>query len=117
MSTRAKGAAPPTVQVRFGQRIRELRATRGLSQAALAEEAGLSYKFVGEIERGVGNPTLKTIACLATALECDLTDLLARDVISASPSVTPADAARLDRAVRILQSVLAPRTRRRRGRT
>lgn len=116
MTKRPGGADPPTVQVRFGERIRELRGMRRLSQAALARTAGLSYKFVGEIERGIGNPTLKTIASLATALECDLADLLAPDASASVPAVAPGDAARLEHAVRILQSVLSPRPGRRRGR-
>lgn len=116
MTTRPRGVEPQTVQVRFGQRIRELRRMRRMSQAALAEASGLSYKFVGEIERGVGNPTLKTMASLAAAFECDLTELLSRDAAAAAPAVAPADAARLERAVRILQTVLTPRVRRRRSR-
>lgn len=117
MTTRSRGVQLPTVQVRFGQRIRELRGMQRLSQAALAEQAGLSYKFVGEIERGIGNPTLKTIASLASALQCDLGDLLVRDGTSSGTAVPAPDAARLERAVRILQSVLTPRSRRRRGRS
>jgi len=46
-----------------------------MSQERLAARAGLSYKFVGEVERGSGNPTVDTLAALAGALETDIADL------------------------------------------
>lgn len=52
----------------FGQRVRLLRKTQNLTQEELAEKAGLSYKFIGEIERGAANPTLDTIEKIASAL-------------------------------------------------
>lgn len=61
---------------RLGTRLKQLRQARRLTQEQLAERAGLSYKFVGEIERGRGNPTLTTLAALSEALGVALTDLL-----------------------------------------
>lgn len=62
-------------RARLGARLRALRRARGLTQERLAERAGLSYKFVGEIERGQGNPTLETLVALAEALDVDVADL------------------------------------------
>lgn len=53
----------------FGQRLRELRHERGLSQERLAELAGVHATFVSNIERGYSAPTLYTLLKLATALE------------------------------------------------
>jgi transcriptional regulator with XRE-family HTH domain len=53
-----------------------LRHHRRLSQEGLAERSGLSYKFIGEIERGVANPTVVTLARLAAALDVDVAELL-----------------------------------------
>jgi transcriptional regulator with XRE-family HTH domain len=39
-----------------------------MTQEQLAERSGLSYKFIGEIERGTANPTVATLERLATAL-------------------------------------------------
>jgi len=61
---------------RLGTRLKQLRRARRLTQEQLAERAGLSYKFVGEIERGRGNPTLTTLAALSGALGVALSDLL-----------------------------------------
>lgn len=55
--------------------VAKLRAERtklGLSKRALAIKAGLDPKTIGLIERGERNPTLYTLALIATALEMDL---------------------------------------------
>jgi len=64
---------------RLGARLRQLRQARRLTQEALAERAGLSYKFIGEVERGRGNPTLTTLVSISDALGVSLGDLLAID--------------------------------------
>ena len=52
----------------FGRVLRALRAERGLSQEALALEAGIQRNYVSLIERGVNQPTITIIFKLATAL-------------------------------------------------
>jgi len=52
----------------FGERVRELRKERGLSQEGLAHDAGLDRSYVGQIERGERNVTLDNIYRLAGAL-------------------------------------------------
>ena len=52
----------------FGKVLRVLRVERGLSQEALALEAGVQRNYVSLIERGVNQPTITTIFKLATAL-------------------------------------------------
>jgi transcriptional regulator with XRE-family HTH domain len=59
---------------RIGLRIRHIRLSAGLTQEALAEVAGLSYKFIGEVERGTGNPTVDSLAAIARALNVELTE-------------------------------------------
>jgi len=55
-----------------GKRIRLIRRQEGLTQAELAEKAGLSDNFIGLIERGVGHPTLETLEQIAKALNVKL---------------------------------------------
>ena len=62
-------------QERVGKRVHELRRLRRLTQEQLGERSGLSYKFIGEIERGKGNPTIVTLASLAHALGVDVPEL------------------------------------------
>ena len=65
------------VRARLGASLREWRTRRQLTQEQLAERSGLSYKFIGEIERGRGNPTVDTVARLANALNLAIADLFA----------------------------------------
>ena len=53
----------------FGRVLRALRAERGLSQEALALEAGIQRNYISLIERGVNQPTITIIFKLAAALE------------------------------------------------
>jgi transcriptional regulator with XRE-family HTH domain len=59
-----------------GQRIREYRKQARLSQEKLAEKASLSYKFLGEVERGTENVSLDSLVRIAKALKVDLGQLV-----------------------------------------
>jgi ribosome-binding protein aMBF1 (putative translation factor) len=65
-----------SVLARFGRRVRELRKRRGLSQEALALEAGLDRSYVGGVERGERNISLINVEKLADAIGVDLGTLL-----------------------------------------
>jgi len=74
---------------RFGLRVRRLRKDRGLSQEKLAFDAGIHRTYLGGIERGERNPTLKNITRIARALGVSLAELFAYDdggAASAPPS-------------------------------
>lgn len=71
---------------RVGQHLRRLRAARGLSQARLAEHAGLTPELVSRIERGAKEPRLSTLERLAVALDVDPSVLFALD---SSARLTP----------------------------
>lgn len=60
----------------FGMRARELRRAAGLSQRDLARRSRIDRSFVQEIERGIANPSLETLALLAYGLDRELADLL-----------------------------------------
>ena len=53
----------------FAARIKALRAKRGLTQAQLAQRAGMSHGYLSRIEVGMQSPTLEVIEKLAAALE------------------------------------------------
>ena len=59
----------------LGLRIRRLRVAKGHTQNELAEIAGVSPKHLGELERGRGNPSLKSLQGVADALELSLSEL------------------------------------------
>jgi len=56
--------------------VRELRHAYRITQEQLAERAGLSYKFIGEIERGKANPTIDTLYLVARAFRIEVHELL-----------------------------------------
>ena len=63
----------------LGNRIRELRNSVGITQEKLGEKAGLSYKFIGEIERGQVNVSLDSLAKIAEALMVKVGDLFSEE--------------------------------------
>jgi transcriptional regulator with XRE-family HTH domain len=65
-----------SVEFRFGQRLREIRTGKEISQEDLAATAGLHRTFVSLIERGQRNVTLRTIERLAKALGIKMADLM-----------------------------------------
>jgi len=64
-----------TIEKKFGERIRELRLAIGLSQEELAFRSGMHRTYLGGIERGERNPSLKNIASIAKALGLTLSKL------------------------------------------
>ncbi|MEK6590958.1 MAG: helix-turn-helix transcriptional regulator [Nitrospinota bacterium] len=59
----------------LGKRIRLLRESKGFTQEELGEKAGLSYKFVGEVERGEVNISLDSLIGIADALNVKINDI------------------------------------------
>lgn len=56
----------------FGNRLKELRKERNLTQAQLAEKVDVSMNFIGMVERGERNTTIDKMFKLAQALEVTL---------------------------------------------
>lgn len=62
--------------VAFGERVRQIRKEKGLSQEALADLAGIDRSYMEHIERGDQNITLTKIHQIADALGVLVTDLV-----------------------------------------
>ena len=60
---------------KFGKRIRKLRMDRGLSQEKLAFLSNMHRTYIGGIERGERNPSLRNIEAIAKALDVSLSAL------------------------------------------
>jgi XRE family aerobic/anaerobic benzoate catabolism transcriptional regulator len=65
---------------RLGARLRRLREERGLAVAELARLAGLSRRYVTELEAGRANPTVLVLEDLAATLETSAAELLGPDL-------------------------------------
>ncbi len=61
--------------VKFGRRLRDLRAAKGFSQETLALLSGLDRSYVGGVERGQRNVSLINILKLAAALDIEPREL------------------------------------------
>jgi transcriptional regulator with XRE-family HTH domain len=66
---------PSSLNDRIAQRVRELRAARGLSLDALATHCGVSRSMISLIERGESSPTAVLLEKLATGLGVSLASL------------------------------------------
>ena len=64
------------VLIKFGERVRELRTLKGLSQEQLAHIADVHRTYIGMIERAEKNITLITIEKIVKALNVPITELL-----------------------------------------
>jgi transcriptional regulator with XRE-family HTH domain len=63
------------ILLKFGEKIREERLKRNLSQEKLATKAGVHRTYIGMIERAEKNITLENIERIAKALDLNLSDI------------------------------------------
>jgi len=63
------------VSGRLGQRMRDLRLRRDLTQEQLAERSDFTVKYISHVERGIVNVPLVTLAVLAKALDVTISEL------------------------------------------
>jgi transcriptional regulator with XRE-family HTH domain len=64
------------VLINFGQKVRDIRKEKGLSQEQLSFKAELHRTYIGMIERAEKNITLVNIERIANALEVNINDLM-----------------------------------------
>lgn len=100
----------------FGEHLRALRKARNLSQVELGERAVLNDKYLGELERGEGNPSLEVLQKLARALDVDVATVVGDEVAVMDRDAARAEAARhidrlTDSQLRDLVRMLRLRTR------
>ena len=65
------------LQRAVGKRLRAYRQARGLSQEAFADVVGVHRTYMGAVERGERNLTLKSLERIAGRIDLDPLDLLA----------------------------------------
>lgn len=73
-----------SIAVAFGRVLRDYRARAGLSQEALALEAGIDRTFVSLLKRDKRQPTLETLFRLAKVLNISPATLVSRTSIELS---------------------------------
>ena len=68
----------------LGERVRALRARRGMTRKALAQAAGVSERHLANLEYGVGNASALILLQVTQALHCSMAELLG-DVTTTNP--------------------------------
>lgn len=64
------------VLIKFGNRIRELRNEKQWSQETLADKTGFHRTYIGMVERGERNLSLRNVETLANSFGLSLSELL-----------------------------------------
>ena len=59
----------PSATVAIGEMVRALRAERGISQKDLARMTGIDQGDISKLERGHGNPSVRTLERIVSALD------------------------------------------------
>ena len=67
-----------------GERVRDIRARRGLTRRAVAQSAGVSERHLANLESGTGNASILILLQVAQALQCSIFELLG-DITTSSP--------------------------------
>ncbi len=63
------------LEKKFGAKLAYIRKSQKLSQIKLAEMVDMNFNYIGQIERGEANVTIKTIKNLANALDIEIKEL------------------------------------------
>jgi len=61
---------------KFGKKVKEVRLSKNLSQGKLAKRLGVGPSYISQIERGVGNMSLRRIEKLAKGLGVSINELI-----------------------------------------
>lgn len=95
----------------LGQRVKLLRARRGMTRRVLADEADVSERHLANLESGTGNVSILVLAQVAQALDCPLAELLG-DETTSSPEwlsirrlLHGREPAEIERALRALSDI------------
>lgn len=84
-NTKASGEVPNKVGIALGKSLKAHRHEKDKSQETLGFEAEVDRTYISQIERGVGNPSILTLANLCHALGITLADLFASVDVSLEP--------------------------------
>jgi transcriptional regulator with XRE-family HTH domain len=76
----------PSRSRHFARRLRQLRAERSLSQAALARAAGVSLWTVFQLENKPITPRPSTVRKLAAALDIEPSEMISPDAYTRRPA-------------------------------
>ena len=65
----------------IGERIKQARKARGLTQETLAERLNVSIGYVSQVERGITKISLDLLGAISSILECDVASFVSESAI------------------------------------
>jgi XRE family aerobic/anaerobic benzoate catabolism transcriptional regulator len=77
-----KDTARDPFLIALGERLKTLRARRGLTRKALARMADVSERHVANVESGVGNASIQFLRQLTSVLNCTLAEMIGDETAS-----------------------------------
>src|SRR5271166_3561684 len=83
-SQASEGERKDPFLIALGERVRALRARRGMTRKALAQATDVSERHLANLEYGVGNASILVLLQVTRALQCSFAELLG-DVTTQSP--------------------------------
>jgi XRE family aerobic/anaerobic benzoate catabolism transcriptional regulator len=86
----------PDYLVRLGERIRNIRAQRGMTRKILARDSKVSERYLAQLEMGQGNISINLLRQVADALATPLADLLQEEELSVEMKLLHEFLVRLD---------------------
>jgi XRE family transcriptional regulator, aerobic/anaerobic benzoate catabolism transcriptional regulator len=106
----------------LGERVRELRARRGMTRRTLSSESGVSERYLAQLEGGTANPSILVLRELAAAFGSDLESLVGErsklqhveSLVAAIRGLSPDQVSAVRSYVRTVKSEAEPMARRRR---
>jgi transcriptional regulator with XRE-family HTH domain len=104
-------AGPDPIDVQVGQRIREIRRRRGISQDQLARRVSLTFQQVQKYELGTNRVSASRLVHIASALGVPASDLLGEHADGSSSPVLPVLDPDLARLVARLGAIKSPGVR------
>ena len=75
-SATAMAKATPDMLSLVGERVRTLRAQRGMTRKMLAQDSAVSVRYLARLEQGQGNISISLLLKVATALQTTLSELV-----------------------------------------
>ncbi|GGC82406.1 hypothetical protein GCM10011508_07170 [Flavobacterium lutivivi] len=76
LHTEISNMSKKTISIKFGEKVRELRVSKNLSQEQLADLANVHRTYIGMVERAEKNITLVNIEKISKALNVNIIELL-----------------------------------------
>lgn len=67
--------------IQFGERVRELRISKGMTQLELADKFNSAEATISRLEKGRLNPSLLWLIKLSKALEVDFSELVTEEML------------------------------------